>query len=78
MPSIQLRVDEALGARIKAEAARKHVSANQWLIDAVTQRLETEEDREWRAGFEAMGKDLECNNVDYAIHAQAEVVLGDY
>ncbi len=33
---------------------------------------------EWREGFEAMGKDPECSNVEYAIHAQAEVVLGDY
>ena len=77
MPSIQLRVDETLGARIKTEAARQNVSANQWLIDAITLRLETEEEREWREGFEAMGRDPECNNVEYAIHAQAEVILRD-
>jgi len=48
MPSIQLQVDEALEARIRAEAARQNVSANQWIIDLVTLRLQTDEECEWR------------------------------
>ncbi len=78
MPSLQLRVDETLGARIKSEAARHNVSANKWLIDAINQRLETEEALAWREGFEAMGRDPDCNDVEYAIYAQAEVVFGDH
>lgn len=38
---------------------------------------EADKDREWRAGFEAMGSDPDTNDVDYLLPAAREVVFSD-
>ncbi len=47
--------------------------------DALKMHLLREEEakaEEWRAGFEAMGRDPDTNNVDNAIFAAREVIFG--
>jgi len=34
-------------------------------------------EQEWRAGFEAMGRDPDTNSVEYALHAAREVLFGE-
>ena len=49
------------------------------LAEAWKMRLLREEEakaEEWRAGFEAMGRDPDTNNVEYAISAAREVIFG--
>ncbi|MEO7717388.1 MAG: toxin-antitoxin system HicB family antitoxin [Capsulimonas sp.] len=78
MPAtIQLRVEPALNEKIKAQAARQNISANKLLINAINLYLEAEKEREWREGFEAMGRDPDTNNVDFMLPAAREVVLGE-
>ncbi|MCW3059655.1 MAG: hypothetical protein JWQ02_1476 [Capsulimonas sp.] len=78
MPAtIQLRVEPALNDKIKAQAARENISANKLLINAINQYLEAEKEREWREGFEAMGRDPDTNNVDFMLPAAREVVFGE-
>ena len=36
-----------------------------------------EKEEEWRAGFEAMGRDPDTNSVEYALHAAREVLFGE-
>lgn len=75
--TIQLRVDSELGKQIKARAAREKMSANKWLVKAINAHLEQEKEREWRVGFEAMGRDPDTNTVEYAFEAQQEIVNAD-
>jgi uncharacterized protein (DUF1778 family) len=78
MPStIQLRVDPELGDLIKSQAARQNTSANKLIVDAVRQYLEAIKEREWREGFEAMGRDPDTNNVEYMLPAAREVIFGE-
>ena len=73
----QVRVDPALGEKVKAEASRQNISANRVWINAINLLLKTEKEREWREGFEAMGLDPDCNNVEYMLPAAREVVFGE-
>jgi hypothetical protein len=78
MPAtIQLRVDPVLGEKVKAQAARQKISANKLVIEAIKIYLEAEKEREWREGFEALGRDPDTNNVDYMLPAAREVIFGD-
>jgi len=78
MPTtIQLRVEPTMNERIKAQAARQKISANKMLVHAIDLYLESEKEREWREGFEAMGRDADTNTVDYMLTAAREVVLGE-
>ena len=45
------------------------------LMDAF--QAEREREQEWREGFEALGRDPETSNVEYAIPAAWEVVFDD-
>ena len=66
---------------IKARASQRQVSANRFVVEAVRAILksekEKEKEQEWRAGFEAMGRDPDTNNVEYALPAAREVLFGD-
>jgi hypothetical protein len=77
---LQLRADRALLQEIKTRAGLRHVSANRYVIEAVSAALRSEQDREreqeWRAGFEAMGQDPDTNTAEYALPAAREVLFG--
>lgn len=76
----QLRADDALLQEVKEIASKRQVSANRFLVEAIQATLEREKElekeREWREGFEAMGRDPDTNNVEYAIPAAREVLFG--
>lgn len=76
----QLRADHALLQEVKALAARRRISANRLLVDVIRASLQTEKDREqereWREGFEAMGRDPDTNSAEYALPAAREVLGG--
>ena len=74
---IQLRADPELLRQVKDLAARRRVSVNRLLVEAVEDALRREQEREWREGFEAMGRDAEASDVEYLLPAAREVVLGD-
>ena len=76
----QLRADDELLREVKALASKRQVSANRFLVEAIKDSLkrekEQEKEREWRAGFEAMGQDADVNDVEYMIPAAREVLFG--
>ena len=78
---LQLRADPDLVQEIKTRAGQQQVSANRFVVEAVKTVLrseqEKEKEQEWRAGFEAMGRDPDTNNVEYALPAAREVLFGD-
>jgi len=75
--NIQLRVDPSLGDRLKRQAAREKISTNKLVINAINMYLESDKEREWREGFEAMGRDPEANDVDYMLDAARAVLLAE-
>lgn len=72
----QLRADPELLQQVKELAAKHQVSANRYLVDAIKARLAMEKEREWREGFEAMGRDPDTNDVEYMLPAAREVIFG--
>lgn len=76
----QLRADYELLQEVKALARKRSVSANHLLVEVIEASLkrekEQEKEREWREGFEAMGRDPDFNNVEYLMPAAMEVVFG--
>jgi predicted transcriptional regulator len=73
----QLRADPKLLQEVKALASKRHVSANRFLVEAVEAAIAREKEQEWREGFEAMSRDPDVNNVEYAIPAAQEVMFGN-
>lgn len=71
----QLRAEPELLQQVKEVAARRRVSANRYLVDAVKARLALEKEQEWREGFEAMGRDPDTD-VEYMLPAAREVIFG--
>jgi len=78
---LQIRADPSLLQEIKVRARQRQVSANRFVVEAVKAVLRSEEEkekeREWRAGFEAMGRDPDTNNVEYMLPAAREVLFGE-
>ncbi len=76
----QLRADDDLLREVEEIASKRQVSANRFLVEAIRQMLEQEKklekEREWREGFEAMGRDPDTNNVEYMLPAAREVLFG--
>ena len=76
----QLRADDELFREVKELAGKRQVSANRFLVEAIRAILkrekELEKEREWREGFEAMGRDPDTNNVEYMLPAAREVLFG--
>jgi post-segregation antitoxin (ccd killing protein) len=64
LTTIQLDVDQDCQDKIVAHAARRGISAAQFVLAAIRHRLESETETEWREGFEAMGRDPDTNNID--------------
>ncbi|BDI28346.1 hypothetical protein CCAX7_003970 [Capsulimonas corticalis] len=75
--TIPFHINVDLHEKVKAEASRQNVSVDRLIINAVELYLETEKERVWRVGFEAMGRDPDTNNVDYLLSAGREVVFHD-
>lgn len=75
--TLNVRIEPDVLKEVKKAAARRKMSANRFIVSAINAQLKAERDREWREGFEAMGRDSELNDVEYMIHAAREVVLGD-
>lgn len=71
-----LRIPDPVAERAKQQAINMGTSFNDFIVAAVIRCLDEQKEAEWRAGFEAMAQDPEANDVEYAIAAQAEVVLG--
>ncbi len=76
----QLRADGELLQEVKEFASKRQVSANRLLVDVIKASLqrekEQEKERQWREGFEAMGRDPDTNDVEYLLPAAWEVLLG--
>ena len=76
----QLRADHELLQEVKQFATKRKLSANRFLVDLITDSLmrekEQEKDREWREGFEAMGRDPDTNDAEYMLPAAREVLFG--
>ncbi len=76
----QLRADDALLQEAKDFANKRQVSTNRFLVEAIKDSLKREKDREkereWREGFEAMGRDPDLNDVEYLLPAAQEVLGG--
>jgi len=76
----QLRADPDLLSEVKKFATKRKVSANRFLVDLITDSLmrekEQEKEREWREGFEAMGRDPDTSDVEYMLPAAREVLFG--
>ncbi len=72
----QFRADAELLREVKGVAARHRVSANQFVVEAVKAGLAREKEREWREGFEAMGRDPDTSDVEYLVPAAREVLDG--
>jgi hypothetical protein len=53
---VQFEIDPVLCEKITAQANRQNISVNQLLADAVNLYLETEKEREWRAGLRRWDK----------------------
>jgi post-segregation antitoxin (ccd killing protein) len=75
--SFQVRVEPDLMREVKNEASRRHVSVNRVLTDAISSYLKAEKEREWREGFEAMGRDSDSCDAEYLLPAAREVILGE-
>lgn len=77
----QLRADDELLREVKELARKRRVSANRFLVEVIQSSLdrekELEKEREWREGFEAMGRDPDTSDVEYALAAQREVLFGE-
>lgn len=72
----QLRADPQLLEQVRALARRRQVSANRFLVEAVRDALEKDREREWREGFEAMGRDPDTD-AEYLLPAAREVLFGN-
>ncbi|MEO7717391.1 MAG: hypothetical protein ABIY70_14420 [Capsulimonas sp.] len=75
--AVQFRIAPILSEKIREQANRQNISVDQLLVSAVNLYLKTEKVREWSAGFEAMGRNPDTNNVDYLLAAGREVVFRD-
>jgi len=71
----QLRADPDLLREVKGLASRRRVSANRFVVDAIKTALERAKEQEWREGFEAMGRDPDCNSVEFMLPAASEINL---
>ena len=71
--------DASIGAldpkRVKELAAKRQVSANRYLVEAIKANLKREKEQEWREGFEAMGRDPDMD-VEYMVPAAHGVIFG--
>jgi hypothetical protein len=74
--SFQVTVEPELYQEIKWHSESRHMSPNRLLVEAVEFYLRAEKEREWREGFEAMGRDPEACDVEYMMPAARDVVLG--
>ncbi len=76
----QIRADRLLLQEVRQRASQKRISANRFVVDAVKAALKAEQqmekEQEWRAGFEAMGRDADMNDVEYALPAAREALFG--
>jgi post-segregation antitoxin (ccd killing protein) len=75
--TLNVRLDPDTLQDVKKAASRHNMSANSFILTAIDAQLKAERDREWREGFEAMGRDPESSDVEYMLPAAREVVLGD-
>lgn len=70
----QLQADEGLLQQVRELAAKYHVSVNRYVIDSIKANLAKEKEREWREGFEAMGRDADVD-AEYMLPAAREVIV---
>lgn len=74
--TLSLRLSSELYTQAQALAESQHVSLNNLLVQALQKLLKENREREIERGFAMLADDPD-SNVEYAIHAQAEVMLAD-
>lgn len=70
-----LRDEQELLQQLNSVAAKRKISTNRYLVDAIKGRLAAEKEQEWREGYEAMGRDPDMD-VEYMLLAAQEVIFG--
>lgn len=75
--SLTVRLKPDLLAAAARLAKKREMSLNSLIQESIARQVKEQEDRELFEAFEAMGSFQEDSNVEYAIHAQAEVMLHD-
>ena len=58
------------------QATTAGIAGGRTQLSTPLSRQEMEKEQEWRVGFEAMGRDPDTNNVEYALPAAREILLG--
>lgn len=74
--NLSLRLSPELYSEAQSVAERRHVSLNSLLVEGLVKLLQEHREREIERGFELLADDPD-SDVEYAIHAQAEVMLAD-
>ena len=75
--AITLRLPPALHTAIAQAARRRHQSINALIQQNLEALVRAEEEQARYDAYTLLGQDAEECNVDYAIYAQAEVMLHD-
>lgn len=73
---VSLRISEELYKAVARQAKAEKRSVNALIEAAIEKARRHERDREWAAAFAELADDPD-SNVEWAIHAASEVVLGD-
>jgi hypothetical protein len=75
--TVTLRLPQDLYEKTAELALRKNKSLNAVLQEGARRLLKEEEEKELSAGFDLLAQHPDECDVEYAIYAQAEVILGD-
>jgi hypothetical protein len=75
--TVTLRLPNDLYDKTAQLALQKHMSLNALLQEGAQRLLQQEEERELSAGFDLLAEHPDECDVEYAIYAQAEVMLHD-
>ncbi len=75
--SVTIRLPEKMYREASRAAKAKNVSFNALTQEGLMKILADERERELYDAFTLVGQDVEESSVEYAIHAQAEVMLRD-
>ena len=75
--TVSLRLSSDMYRRTTELARRRNKSVNALLQEGVCRLLQDEEDRTLSDAFDLLARHPADTDVEYAIHAQSEVILGD-
>jgi predicted DNA-binding protein len=75
--SLSIRLPIRLKDRAAEVAQSQEVSFNTFVTRLIEKAVKEKEDQELYDAFSELGSDLEISDVEFAFHAQAEVILSD-